>query len=256
MKNRVTTRGRLCEGSGSRYIGKCSEYGDGQGILKGTGFISPKPRAALMSAQSPVVRSGLSYWVTLRRGGSVWGCRGGDGFAYYYHIESGSVGAMSPAISTSYRKLNGCWVEVWVCLGDIGKDWQPKERTCMKKIACLVVLLGMAAGVSAALTTTTTTISSSLNPSTYGQSVTFTATVSSSQGAPPDGETITFLQGTTTLGTASLSGGSAAFPISTLTGGTDNIKAQYGGDATFGSSKSRPVAQVVNPAPTTTTLTS
>jgi poly(3-hydroxybutyrate) depolymerase len=126
----------------------------------------------------------------------------------------------------------------------------------MKKIACLVVLVGMTAGVSAALTTTTTTISSSLNPSTYGQSVTFTATVTSSQGAPPDGETITFLQGTTTLGTAPLSGGSAAFSIATLTGGTDNIKAQYGGDATFGSSTSKAVAQVVNLAPTTTTLTS
>ena len=126
----------------------------------------------------------------------------------------------------------------------------------MKKIACLVVLLGMAASASAAPTTTTTTISSSLNPSTYGQSVTFTAAVTSSQGAPPDGETITFLQGTTQLGTSPLSGGSAALAISTLTGGTDNIKAEYGGDSNFRASTSRPVAQVVNLATTATTLTS
>jgi poly(3-hydroxybutyrate) depolymerase len=126
----------------------------------------------------------------------------------------------------------------------------------MKKIACLVGWVMLAASVSAALTTTTTKISSSLNPSTYGQSVTFTATVTSSQGAPPNGETITFLQGTTTLGTGPLSGGSATFTTSSLTGGTDQIKASYPGDGIFGSSKSSPVAQVVNLATTTTTLTS
>ena len=126
----------------------------------------------------------------------------------------------------------------------------------MKKIACLVILVGMATGLSGALVTTTTTISSSLNPSTYGQSVTFTATVTSNQGAPPDGETITFLQGLNTLGTGQLSGGSATFTTASLSGGTDNIKASYGGDSNFGSSKSRAVAQVVNLAPTTTTLTS
>ena len=126
----------------------------------------------------------------------------------------------------------------------------------MKKIACLVGWVVLAVSLSAALTSTTTTISSSLNPSTYGQSVIFMATVTSSQGTPPDGETVTFLQGTTQLGTGSLSGGSATFTTSSLTGGTDQIKASYGGDSTFGSSKSRPVAQVVNLAPTTTTLTS
>ncbi len=114
----------------------------------------------------------------------------------------------------------------------------------MKKIACLVGWVMLAASLSAALTSTTTTISSALNPSTYGQSVTFTATVTSSQGAPPDGETVTFLQGATQLGTSSLSGGSATFTTSSLTGGTDQIKASYGGDSIFGGSKSRPVAQV------------
>ena len=126
----------------------------------------------------------------------------------------------------------------------------------MKKFACVAVLVGMATSLSVALTGTTTTISSSLNPSTYGQSVTFTATVTSSQGAPPDGENVTFMQGTTTLGTGSLSGGSATFSTASLTGGTDQIKASYSGDGTFGSSKSKPVSQVVNLAPTATTLTS
>ena len=126
----------------------------------------------------------------------------------------------------------------------------------MKKIACLVVLLGMATSARAALTTTTTSISSSMNPSAYGQSVTFTATVTSSKGAPPDGETITFLQGASPLGTSPLSSGTATFAISTLPGGTENIKASYGGDSTFGPSKSSPLAQLVNLATTTTTLSS
>ncbi|MGA8300750.1 MAG: Ig-like domain repeat protein [Terriglobales bacterium] len=124
----------------------------------------------------------------------------------------------------------------------------------MKKIACLVMMVGMAASLSAALTTTTTTISSSQNPSTYGQSVTFTATVTSSQGVPPDGETITFLLGGTTLGTGTLSGGSTQFTTANLNGGTDNVKAEYPGDGTFKPSTSKPVAQLVQMAPTTTTL--
>jgi poly(3-hydroxybutyrate) depolymerase len=120
--------------------------------------------------------------------------------------------------------------------------------------AILVLLLGAVPGLSAASTTkTTTTLTSSLNPSLYGQSVTFKAVVAP---APPNGETITFTQGSNTLGTSNLSGGSASFKISTLAaGGTDTIKATYGGDANF-SSSSGTVAQVVDAASTTTSLSS
>jgi len=115
-----------------------------------------------------------------------------------------------------------------------------------------VLLLGTASGLSLPLTTTT--LSSSLNPSTYGETVTFKAVVTP---VPPNGETVTFKQGNTVLGTGTLSSGSATFAISTLTtGGTDNIKAFYSGDSNFAGSTSSVVAQVVDPAPTTTTLTS
>src|SRR5271166_1097766 len=130
-------------------------------------------------------------------------------------------------------------------LGCCGRVLLRGERTRMKKIACLLAMLGMASSLCAALTKTTTTISSSVNPSTYGQSVTFTATVGSIQGAPPDGETITFLQGPKTLGTSPLSGGSAILTTSDLMAGTNNVKAEYSGDSTFAASKSKPVAQVV-----------
>lgn len=118
-----------------------------------------------------------------------------------------------------------------------------------------LLLLGTLSSLSGATTTkTTTTNSSSLNPSIYGQAVTFTAVVTP---APPNGEAISFEQGSKILGTGTLSGGSAKFTISTLTtGGTDNIKAVYKGDSTYSGSSSPAVAQVVNPATTTTTLTS
>jgi hypothetical protein len=96
------------------------------------------------------------------------------------------------------------------------------------------------------LTATTTTLSSSLNPSTYGEAVTFTAVVTSSIGAPPDGETVTFKKGTTVLGTGALSGGSATFTTSTLKVGTNSIDAVYSGDSNFAGSKSNVVKQVVD----------
>jgi hypothetical protein len=103
---------------------------------------------------------------------------------------------------------------------------------------------------------TVTTLSSSLDPSTYGQAVTFTAAVTSGLGPPPDGEAVMFMKGTKVLGTRTLSGGSAGFTTSTLLPGTNLIDAVYGGDSTFAGSTSTQVKQVVNKATTTTTLTS
>jgi hypothetical protein len=91
---------------------------------------------------------------------------------------------------------------------------------------------------------TKTTLSSSPNPSTYGQAVTFTATVSSS-GAPPNGEIVSFMKGTTVLGKGTLSVGSATFTTSTLPATTNAVTAVYAGDPNFGSSKSTAVKQVV-----------
>jgi len=112
--------------------------------------------------------------------------------------------------------------------------------------------------LSAALTNTTTTLTSSQNPSTYEQPVTFTATVDAAGSPLPasaDGDTVTFRQGSNVLGTGSLNHGSARFTISTLTtGGTDNITAVYAGDSTYASSTSAAVKQVVNPVTTSTSV--
>jgi len=92
---------------------------------------------------------------------------------------------------------------------------------------------------------TTTTLTSSPNPSTYGQAATFTAVVTSSVGTPPDGEAVSFLKGKMVLGTGTISGGSASFTLSTLKVGTTSVRAVYGGDSNFLDSSSNTVKQVV-----------
>ena len=101
--------------------------------------------------------------------------------------------------------------------------------------------------------TTTTSVSSSANPSGFGQSVTFTATVSG--GSSPSG-TVTFKDGGTTLGTGSLLSGSATFSTSSLAAGSHSITAVYGGDTDNATSTSSALTHTVNQATTTTSVSS
>jgi hypothetical protein len=94
---------------------------------------------------------------------------------------------------------------------------------------------------------TSTSLSSSLNPSTAKQSVTFTATVSSSAGIPPDGESVAFSNGYFVLGVVQLKGGVASFSTASLPAKTDSITANYVGDTKFESSASTVLLQKVNP---------
>ena len=92
---------------------------------------------------------------------------------------------------------------------------------------------------------TTTDLTSSPNPSTDGEEVTFTATVSATSATPPDGETVSFMEGSTLLGTGTLSGGQATFSTSALPAGTNSVSAQYNGDSALKKSRSKAVKQVV-----------
>ena len=96
------------------------------------------------------------------------------------------------------------------------------------------------------------TISSSLNPSTYGSSVTLTAMVTPLAATG----TITFKDGNTTLGTGTISGGVATFSNSKLAQGSHYLTAVYGGSAKYNGSTSLLLIQVVNKANTTVTLAS
>jgi len=91
------------------------------------------------------------------------------------------------------------------------------------------------------------TLTSSQNPSTLGQNVTFTAKVKAIVGLPPNGEQVTFLDGKTVLGTGVLSKGIATLTTSALKAGTNYITASYPGDDNYYPNKSAVLSQVVNP---------
>jgi Bacterial Ig-like domain (group 3) len=103
---------------------------------------------------------------------------------------------------------------------------------------------------------TTTTLSSSHNPSSFGNTVTFTSTVSSAAGTPANGDTVKFIDGITTIGTGTLTAGVASFTTTALTAGTHKIKASFVTDSSYGGSSSAVLSQVVNGLPTTSTVSS
>ena len=105
---------------------------------------------------------------------------------------------------------------------------------------------------------TATMVTSSLIPSTFGQSVTFTATVTPSVGTFDNGGAVQFaVDGTNYGAPVSLSNSSASLVDATLTAGNHIITASYSGDVNFGSSSATlQGGQSVNPASTLTMVTS
>jgi hypothetical protein len=92
-----------------------------------------------------------------------------------------------------------------------------------------------------ALVSSTTALSSSQNPSSGGQPVTFTARVT---GTGPTG-TVTFFDGGTALSTATLVAGTATMTTSSLTVGSHSMTARYSGDGTNAASTSAALIQSV-----------
>jgi hypothetical protein len=114
---------------------------------------------------------------------------------------------------------------------------------------------------SAALTqtvnkqSTTTALISSLNPSTFGQSVTLTATVSGTNVTPTG--TVTFKDGATPLATNALTAGQATLTTASLPSGLRSLTAVYNGDGIYNASTNSPaLSQIVNKSDTTATLVS
>jgi hypothetical protein len=103
--------------------------------------------------------------------------------------------------------------------------------------------------------TTTTTVSSSLDPSTVGQAVTFTATVSAAVATG----TVAFKQaGVAIAGCAAqpASSGTATCTVADLAAGGYWITAVYSGDSSYGSSTSPGLTQTVKKKTTTTSVSS
>jgi len=92
-----------------------------------------------------------------------------------------------------------------------------------------------------------TTLTSSLNPSTLGKSVTFTitvVTVAPGSGTPTG--VVTLKNGATTVGTATLASGKATISTSALTHGAHSMTAVYSGSVDDLSSTSAILTQTVN----------
>ncbi len=107
----------------------------------------------------------------------------------------------------------------------------------------------------------TSVVTSSANPSTYGNSVTFTNMVTGSggDGSAPAG-TVVFYDGTNALGTGILAGSAGTVTVYTLAAnslpaGTHGITARYSGNASYDGSISGTWAQQVNPATPTVMVT-
>lgn len=103
--------------------------------------------------------------------------------------------------------------------------------------------------------TTTTTIASSLNPATYGQTVTLTSTVSTSGASIPTGY-VKFISGTSGIGTAALSNGVATLTRPLLNASIYPVVAVYLGDMNNGASESITLTEVITRASTTAELVS
>ncbi len=130
-----------------------------------------------------------------------------------------------------------------IAVGDFNRDGKP-----VLAVGGITVLL------NTSVFPTTTTITSSSNPSTFGQSVTFSATVTPKASGMPTG-TVTFMNGSKILGTSPLiNGGTAKFSTAALAVGRHCITAAYSGDTNFAISKSPALHQLVNRATTTTML--
>ena len=111
-------------------------------------------------------------------------------------------------------------------------------------------------------TATTSTVSSTLNPSVYGQTVTFTATVAntSGSGGVPTGS-VAFYDGANLLGAGTTLSGSgttatSTFANSTMTAGIHSISVIYTATGGFFGSTSTSLNQTVNTAALTITAVS
>lgn len=154
-------------------------------------------------------------------------------------------GTFQPAVPFSTGAAGSCPIVA----ADFNGDGWIDIATANFNLGGVSVLINSTGGLS-----TTSTLTSSTNPSAYGQSVTFTATVTSSSGTPTG--TVVFYDGSTAIGSAALANGSTSISTSSLPLGSNSITAAYQGSGGFLPSTSAVLTQVVNANTTATSLSS
>jgi hypothetical protein len=130
--------------------------------------------------------------------------------------------------------VGGVWKSIVVPTGpDVPKDATPDLQTYVKYDTISKLAVFPAANP---LPATTTTVTSSQNPATVGDPVTFTATVAPVGTGTPTG-TVQFSIDGTDVGTPqTLVGGTASYSTSGLAAGPHDVSAVYSGDANFADS--------------------
>jgi autotransporter-associated beta strand protein len=105
---------------------------------------------------------------------------------------------------------------------------------------------------------TTSVVTSTANPSVFGQATTLTATVTAvAPGSGTPTGSVSFFDGATLLGTSPLDGsGTAALTTTGLAVGSQSITVVYGGDANYSGDTSPVLMQTVSQASTTSVVTS
>ena len=102
---------------------------------------------------------------------------------------------------------------------------------------------------------TTTNLVVTVNPSVYGQSISFTASVAAvAPGTGTPTGSVTFSDGTTTLKTVTLTAGAATYTSTKLATGPHSITATYNGNSTFATSTSA-LTQTINQDGASTVVT-
>jgi hypothetical protein len=98
-------------------------------------------------------------------------------------------------------------------------------------------------------------LSSALNPSVFGQTVSFSISISASGGSGIPTGTVTLDDTGTLLGSAQVNAaGSASFSRISLAAGSHFLTARYSGDQNFGSGVSSPLTQIVSKADSSLSL--
>lgn len=182
------------------------------------------------------------------------------------HVEYSWEFGDGESLSTNQQKIshtyqsNGTYTVRLVAtesLNSLARDIPPLVSTYEQEIVVIDPLPTKSFGVGRGGGTVapTVTVSSDINPSIFGQTVTFSINVSGT-GPIPTGS-VTLINGATQIGTAILDGsGNASIPISTLSVGSHTITASYEGDSFYGTGVSIALSQSVNQASSTTTIAS
>lgn len=142
-----------------------------------------------------------------------------------------------------------------IALADVNKDGKP-DLLVAEWCGDRVCEHGGQLAVLWSRVSTTTALNSTLNPSIYGQKVTFTATVVASGGQNAPTGWVTFRNGSKSIGRVALTYGTATLTTRALPSGTLSITAKYHGDPASIESTSEPLNQVVNRATSMTTIKS